>query len=503
MKTGTLTRVLVAAVIAVAAIDSARAQCITNFCGPPFSPPGGSPSPGGPGPSHHNGGWYIAGAIVFAVVGWAIGNRIFSTDTPGPGPGSSPSPSPSPGPPPGLGTAPQISQVQGPGGGGTGGGGGSSSVAPLRSGFNLPPADETRFLPDSVLADAPMLNIDAIAARHRMTCPENVRIRLTGRTLHRCIRLGDQTVEEMIVALNGELRIAGAQPIYRFFTLQSEGSNGTAEQYAPEKLGALAAHRLATGSRVTVAVIDSGVDPNHPDLAGAITGNYDATDAERPHAHGTGMAGAIASRGSVQGIAPGANLLTVRAFSANSGSAEGTTLTIIKGLDWAAEKGARVVNMSFAGPADPRLRDALAKANARGMVLIAAAGNAGPTSPPLYPAADPSVIAVTATDASDALFTGANRGKYIAVAAPGVDILVPAPDGAYQLTTGTSVAAAEVSGVVALLIERNPRLTPKDVRRILMRTAKHLGARGSEREYGAGLVNALGAVTAASKSPGM
>ena len=87
--------------------------------------------------------------------------------------------------------------------------------------------------------------------------------------------------------------------------------------------------------------------------------------------------------------------------------------------------------------------------------------------------------AVTATDASDALFAGANRGRYIAVAAPGVDVLVPAPDAGYQLTTGTSVAAAEVSGVVALLIERNPRLTPRDVRRILTRSARRLGPRGS------------------------
>jgi subtilisin family serine protease len=324
-----------------------------------------------------------------------------------------------------------------------------------------------------------------------------VRVRLTGRTLHRCRRDRDQTVIEMIRALSVERQIAGAQPIYLYRVVQNATGEANAEQYAPEKLGVPEAHRMATGNRVIVAVIDSGVDPSHPDLAGAIAGSYDAAGTERPHPHGTGMAGAIASRGTVLGIAPGAELLTVRAFSANSGSAEGTTLNIIKGLDWAAEKGARVVNMSFAGPADPRLRDALAKANAKGMVLIAAAGNAGPTSPPLYPAADPSVIAVTATDASDALFSGANRGKYIAVAAPGVDILVPAPDAGYQLTTGTSVAAAEVSGVVALLIERNPRLTPKDVRRILMRTAKHLGPRGSEREFGAGLVNALQAVTAA------
>src|SRR5438132_2901844 len=90
----------------------------------------------------------------------------------------------------------------------------------------------------------------------------------------------------------------------------------------------------------------------------------------------------------------------------------------------------------------------------------AAAGNAGPNSPPLFPGADPSVIAVTATDVDDALFSGANRGNHIAVAAPGVDVLVPAPEGAYQFTTGTSVAAAEVSGVVALMLERNPSLTP-------------------------------------------
>ena len=128
-------------------------------------------------------------------------------------------------------------------------------------------------------------------------------------------------------------------------------------------------------------------------------------------------------------------------------------------------------------------------------MLIAAAGNAGPNSPPLYPAADRNVIAVTATDIDDRLYTGANRGNHIAVAAPGVDVLVPAPGGAYQFTTGTSVAAAHVSGVVALLIERNPKLTPADVRRILTRTAKSLGPR--ERS-GAGLVNAYQAVSSAS-----
>src|SRR6185436_5250681 len=133
----------------------------------------------------------------------------------------------------------------------------------------------------------------------------------------------------------------------------------------------------------------------------------------------------------------------------------------------------------------------------KGIVLVAAAGNAGPSSPPLFPAADSNVIAVTATDIDDGLFSGANRGGHIAVAAPGVDVLVPGTGGSYQLTTGTSVASAEVSGVAALLIERNPSLTPADVRRILTRTAKQVAPKGRERDYGAGLVNAAAAVAAA------
>src|SRR5262249_34299050 len=105
-----------------------------------------------------------------------------------------------------------------------------------------------------------------------------------------------------------------------------------------------------------------------------------------------------------------------------------------------------------------------------------------------FPAAIPFVIAVTATDVDDKLFTGANRGKYISVAAPGVDILVPAPEGGYQMTTGTSVAAAEVSGIVALLLERNPKLTPADIRRILTASAKRLAPGERDNNFGSGLI---------------
>ena len=103
--------------------------------------------------------------------------------------------------------------------------------------------------------------------------------------------------------------------------------------------------------------------------------------------HGTAIAGAIAAHQKLVGVAPKVRLLAVRAFSGSGESAQGTTYNILKGLDWAAGQNARIVNMSFAGPADAMMRDMLAKAYARGIVLIAAVGNAGPKSPPLYPAA--------------------------------------------------------------------------------------------------------------------
>src|SRR5438034_6756044 len=206
------------------------------------------------------------------------------------------------------------------------------------------------------------------------------------------------------------------------------------------------------------------------------------------------MAGAIASHRKLLGIAPGARLLAIRAFSSKAATAESTTFNILKGLDYAINNGVRIVNMSFAGPRDPTLERAFKVAHDKGVVLIAAAGNAGPKSPPLFPGADPNVIAVTATDVDDKLFTGANRGKYISVAAPGVDILVPAAEGEYQITTGTSVAAAEVSGIVALLLERNPKLTPADIRRILTLSAKRLSPGDRDDNFGSGLIDPLQAL---------
>jgi subtilisin family serine protease len=254
---------------------------------------------------------------------------------------------------------------------------------------------------------------------------------------------------------------------------------------------------LAHGENITIAVIDSAVDAAHPELAGAITDFFDALGSkEGPHAHGTGIAGAIVAHARLMGSAPSAKILAIRAFGTAQSGAESTSFVIVKSLDYAASHGAQIVNMSFAGPKDPVVERGVAAAATKGMVLVAAGGNAGAKSPPLYPAANPNVIAVSATDASDKLFPASNRGAHIAIAAPGVDIFLPAPDGKYQMTSGTSFSAAYVSGVAALILERNPALKPEQLRTILTKTARDLGAPGRDDLFGAGEADAFAAVSA-------
>jgi hypothetical protein len=471
---------------------SAQTECPSFPCPPPNSAP---PSRG----SNNKTVWYVVGGIAAAALGAFIAWRLF----PDPERGLPPEP-PSNDPRP-------VTPVNLPPPGGGGGGAGKSSpkitTTALRKGFYLPPPG-AGFVPNEVILDVPPnvseAQLNAIAARHAMTRMESQTFRLTGRRLFRWRIDGGTSVPDMIRSVAGENLVAGAQANLLFRMAQDPLPQMNSDQYAPERLHLPEAHKLATGDRVLVAVIDSGIDPAHADLTGAVVRSFDAAAAatnggagsttastSEPHAHGTGMAGAIAARRNVLGAAPRVGVLAVRAFDPRTHSGEGTTFNIIKGVEWAADNGARIINMSFAGPADPRLSDILDRAAKRGIILIAAAGNAGPNSPPLFPAADKNVIAVTATDMEDRLYTGANRGNHIAVAAPGVDVLVPAPGGGYQFTTGTSVAAAHVSGVAALLLERNPKLTPAEVRRILIRTAKSIGPRD---RAGAGLVNAYEAV---------
>lgn len=379
----------------------------------------------------------------------------------------------------------------------------SSKQIAQRGGFNAPPPGERRFVPNEVLlniaGNLPIPTLDAIARRNRLTRLETQDFTLTQRRLAR-LRINDgRPVATVIRSLQTEVAVLGANANYLYAVQEATTATSTAPdpaQYALAKLRLPQAHQLAKGASVLVAVVDTTIDATHPDLAGVIANSFDATGiAERPHPHGTGIASVIAAHGKLTGAAPAVKLLAVHAFG--SAGSSGTSLNILKGLEWAGKAKANVFNMSFAGPADSELDIMLKALRGRGAVLIAAAGNAGPNSRPLYPAANPDVLAVTATDADDRLFARANRGTHIAVAAPGVDILAAAPGGSYQITSGTSFAAAQVSGIAALLLERDAQLDATSVRRILMATARDLGAPGHDDQFGSGLADAFDAVTSA------
>jgi subtilisin family serine protease len=372
-------------------------------------------------------------------------------------------------------------------------------IIPLPPGSGMPPLGETHFSTDHVVfqignAFSPQ-QVAEIAAQFGLTVESSQTIEMLGRTIY-TFNTNGKSVRQVIQEIS---QLGGfVQPDYGFTLTQDnvdpDAGIGDPAQYVIGKFHLPESHHFTRGDNVTIAVIDSEIDANHPDLAGVVANRFDAGCGNTPpDAHGTGMTGAIASHQHLLGVAPDAKVIAICAFGGDA-TGESTSIKIIKGLDYAIQQGARIVNMSFAGPRDPTLAQALQIARERGVLLIAAAGNAGPKSPPLYPGADPNVIAVTATDDHDHLFKGANQGKYITVAAPGVDVLVPAPNEGIQLTTGTSVATAHVTGVAALLLAQKPSRTPEEIRAMLVQTAKHLGPKGSETQFGAGLVDPLKAL---------
>jgi hypothetical protein len=353
---------------------------------------------------------------------------------------------------------------------------------------------------NQALSDA---QADALARRHRLRRVESQTFPLIGSTFA-LFRINDRRTVQAVsreLAIDNDFR--SVQPNFRYFMQEqnAELTEGDPAQYANAKLRLPQAHTLAHGTNVTVAVIDSAVDLKHPEFADALMTPFDALGSrEGPHLHGTAVAGAIVSHWRLMGSAPAARILAIRAFGASPKGAESTSYVILQALDYAAAHGAQIVNMSFAGPKDAVIERGIAALAAKGIVMVAAAGNAGPKSPPLYPAAYTNVIAVSATDAQDRLFAASNRGGYIAVAAPGVEIFLPAPDEKYQMISGTSFSAAYVSGLAALMLERNPALKPDELRTILTKTAHDLGPPGRDDQFGAGEADAFAAVSAVSTS---
>ena len=276
-------------------------------------------------------------------------------------------------------------------------------------------------------------------------------------------------------ALSRDPRVGSAQPLHRFHTLGTVGGRGDPfypAQPAATRWHLAQLHRRTTGAGVSVAVIDTGVAANHPDLAGqvAVQKDFVATDgtvANSPIAetHGTEVAGVIAARAGngagIVGIAPQAKLLALRAcWERNPALSECDSFTLAKALQFAIEHRAGVINLSLAGASDPLLARLLDIALQRGIVVVAAVDRKLPGGG--FPASHAGVLA--ATDARDA-------NGLDAIWIPGVRTPAPVPGGGWSLVGGSSFAAAELSGLVALARQRAPQLPATRLRAWMPRSS--------------------------------
>jgi len=271
------------------------------------------------------------------------------------------------------------------------------------------------------------------------------------------------------------------------------------------RIGAPGAWGTATGSGQDVAVLDTGIDFDHPDLKANIAGGVNfagrhpvrdgSTDSRYwndVYGHGTHCAGTIAAihnDDGVVGVAPNANLWAVKVLGDNG---MGWTSDIVQGIEWCVQHGGiEVISMSLGGGGTTTLQEACDVAYyEKDILIVAAAGNDG--GPVGYPAAYGSVMAISAVDATDLLASWSNRGPEIELAAPGVGIRSTIPDGYYGIGSGTSMACPHVAGVAALLWELGG--SAATIRADLKTTAEDLGDPGWDPKYGYGLVNAYNAV---------
>nr|MDT0662631.1 type VII secretion-associated serine protease mycosin [Micromonospora sp. DSM 115978] len=290
------------------------------------------------------------------------------------------------------------------------------------------------------------------------------------------------------------------------------------EQWQLDAFDIQAAWRVSTGAGVTVAVIDSGVDGSHPDLAGQVLPGIDlvanpgdpqsepepvvgAGDGQNdPVGHGTTVAGLIAGRNDdsrgVVGLAPHAKILPVRVLDEENRYDD--ALIVAKGVRWAVDNGARVVNLSLGGTGEsPALAAALDYAFARDVVVIACTGNASAssTNEVWYPAREPGVVAVAGLERdSDALWSGSITGVETALTAPATGLLGARPGGFWRVQ-GTSFAAPLVAASAALVRARWPEMPAGDVVNRLISTARDLGPVGRDDQFGFGMVNPIAALS--------
>lgn len=309
-----------------------------------------------------------------------------------------------------------------------------------------------------------------------------------------------------------------------YLGLRPERFFRSSDLFSAEQIGAVAVQRLGViGKEVTIAILDSGVDTDHAELAGKVLAyrNFTTDGPEDAIGHGTHVAGIAMGRGVrdiddggrtnlVLGIAPEAGLIVAKVCGNDGWCGEGA---ILEAVEWAVLQGAKVMNLSLGGGAflehcdgDP-LAAKLNWAVDQGVTVVAASGNSGEAGEGVaVPACGSKVIAVGAVDASDTVTPWSSYGRPLDLVAPGVSILSSlscqsvqtCPEGGYGKASGTSMAVPHVAGAVALLLQSNPTITPAGVYSILTETAKDLGPAGFDTKAGFGRVDIDAAVMLAS-----
>lgn len=253
---------------------------------------------------------------------------------------------------------------------------------------------------------------------------------------------------------------------------------------------------------IVVAVVDTGVQLDHPDLKGRLVKGTNIVDPsaqpEDDVGHGTHVAGIIAAEvNNNEGVAGMTWYTKVMPVKALDNSGAGTTYSVAEGIIWAADHGANVINLSLGNYAEAQfLHDAIKYAHDKGVLVVAASGNDN-TDRPGYPAAYPEVVAVGATGSDELRAPYSNYGDYIDVAAPGTSIASTYPGSRYAALSGTSMATPHVSALASLMLAANGGLTNDRVADLLGKTARDLGAAGKDAEFGYGQIDVRAAVEAA------
>lgn len=318
---------------------------------------------------------------------------------------------------------------------------------------------------------------------------------------------GNRSVEDILRRLASDPRVESAQPILEFEVLAAKGE-GYNDPYAylqrsVQALHLAKAHRWSTGRGVRVAVIDTGVDLDHPDLQGRVVKANNFVDRSQQSftsdIHGTAVAGVIAATTNNQvgivGVAPQAEIYALKAcWQKMPGTREAAcdSYTLAKAIDFAIVQGAQILNFSLAGPHDPLLARLIGVALSRGIAVVAADAADGS---PSFPADLQGVIGVLGMDEE-----GRQRARSPArgsLGAPGVDILSTVPRASYDFFSGSSFAAAQVSGIAALLLEREPGLKPPQLAALIRRTARFLPSNPGDSSPSIGQVDACAALAGA------